>query len=100
MADTLTRSWQVEQRIVSYTQWQSVWSLVQECERLAQHWQEQVNGLRCALRSRTFAGAQRAERQAILREAFQGLHQARAALTVLKTRLLRGCTLSSPDTHH
>ena len=98
MADILTGPWQAEQRVVSYAQWQSIWRLVQDCEALSQHWQERVNGLRRALQ--TLAGAERAEYQTVLQEALRGLHQARATLSVLKLRLLRGCTVCGPDTQH
>ena len=98
MADTRTSPWQAEQRVVSYAQWQSVWRLVQECEALLQHWQERVSGLRRALRNRTLAGGERAECQTVLREAVGALHQARATLSVLKIRLLRGCTVCGPNT--
>jgi hypothetical protein len=94
MADPLARPWPEEQRVVSYAQWHGLWTLVQECEVLAQHWREQVSRLRRALRTHTLADAERAECQTVLQETSCGLHQARSALAALKTRLLQGCTVS------
>jgi hypothetical protein len=62
--------------------------------RNAKHWHERVNGLRRALRSQALTGAGREECRTVLREALQGLRQAYSTLTALKTRLLRGCTVS------
>ena len=99
MADALLKPQQQEQRIVSYTQWQRAWSLVQECEMLAQHRRAQVCGLRRALRTHALDGAERAKYQTVLREAVRGRHQACSTLTALKTRLLWRCTVCGPDIH-